>query len=72
MLIDNIAKKIPKCVNCIYFKLFPYMNITHINITHINICTRFTNYSNIKFTSDCREDEKLCGQQGKHFVKKNE
>ena len=72
MLIDNIAKKIPRCVDCIYFKLFPYMNNNHhINITHLNICTKFTTYSNIIFTSDCRENNKLCGKQGKHFVKKS-
>ena len=71
MLLNTITKKIPRCVDCIYFKLFPYMNNKHyVNTIHINICTKFTNYSNITFTSNCREDEKLCGKQGKHFVEK--
>ena len=73
MIIDNIVKKIPICVDCIYFKLFPYMNNNNtIHLVHLNICTKFTNYSNITFTSSCRKDEKQCGKNGKHFVKKQE
>ena len=70
MSINTIKKTIPKCIDCIYFKLFPYMNIKCVNTTHLNICSKYTNYSNITFTQDCRNDEKRCGKKGNDFIEK--
>ena len=71
MSINNINKTIPRCISCIYYKLFPYMNNKDTNIAeYLTICTKYTNYSNITFTHDCRNDEKRCGKEGNFFIKK--
>jgi len=67
-IIKNI--NIPSCKNCIYYK----PNILHNDFTSTyNKCEKFgekdiiTDEITYKFANFCRDDESMCGKEGKYF-----
>lgn len=61
----HYIKKIPKCIQCVHFVKFPF-----VNAEFLSICGKYTKKNTIVYVHECRKDETKCGLVGNDFILK--